>query len=432
TTAQGPHQGATMTTSPRRLVSLGRLALAAVALLILLAVVLLASGRNFTGYPLTYTYRKLFWGDSTVGDKFRFPSRALTASPQPYHFRTPADAQAARQILQATSGSGDFERMLADQGTEALLVLHGDTLLYEGYFNGTQRDTLLTSFSVAKSISSALVGIALGEGKLHSLNDPITRYLPELAARDPRFAQITLRDLMTMTSGIQYVDRGPRFDSDASLTYIYPDLRELCLQRTRMDDTPGVHWLYNTYNPILMGIILERATGMSVTAYTQEKLWGPLGMEYAGSWSVDQEPGGMEKMESGFNARAIDFAKFGQLILDGGAWQGRQVLPRSWVAESTTADPARDHPGYYRPGSSFYQWTPPGEQGYYAYWWWGWHEPDGRVSFAANGKHGQFIFISPADRVVIVRNGTRIGRPGREWFAWFQRAAHAIGAQNVQ
>jgi CubicO group peptidase (beta-lactamase class C family) len=179
-----------------------------------------------------------------------------------------------------------------------------------------------------------------------------------------------------------------------------------------------------------MGLILERATAMSITAFTEEKLWRPLGMEFDWSWSVDHEPGGIEKMESGLNARAIDYLKFGKLFLDGGQWNGSQIVPAEWAATSTTAKPAVDLPNVYPTDSTFWQLTPSGEKGFYGYWWWGWIEPDGRESFAAIGKHNQFIFVSRADRVVIVRNGTRTGHPAREWMAWFQRTAHKLGAQN--
>lgn len=392
--------------------------------------IVIVLGYLLTVYPATYILRWATWGDSNVGDKYRFPSRSMPASSVPYRFRVTSDPESIRSILRAANGGEDFERMLADTGTEALLVLRGDTLLYEGYFNGTRRESQLTSFSVAKSITSALVGIALAEGKLGSLDDPITLYLPELVARDPRFAQVSLRNLITMASGFQYADKGYFPSSDLTLDYEYPDLRTLCREHIKIDEPPGEHWLYNSYLPILMGMVLERATGMSVTQYTQQKLWQPLGMEYEGSWSVDHEPGGMELMEAGVNARAIDFAKFGLLFLENGHLNGRQILPESWTAESTTTDAGRNTPDFYSQSSDVFNVVPPTEKGYYAYWWWGWIEPDGRKTFSAFGKHGQFIFVSRDDRVVIVRNGVRIGRPAREWIAWFQRAAHQIGADN--
>jgi len=132
----------------------------------------LARGFALTGCPATYTYRKLFWGDSNASDKYRFDSRTPQASAAPYRFLAAPNPEPTRRSRQTTSETSDLEQMLADMGTEALLVLRDDTLLYEGYFNGARRDSLLASFSVAKSVSSALVGMALREGKLHSLDDP--------------------------------------------------------------------------------------------------------------------------------------------------------------------------------------------------------------------------------------------------------------------
>ena len=396
----------------------------------LLLIVVAAVGVACLVYPPTYLARMVLWGGSNVGDIYRFPSRPLPASPAPYRFREVADMAPARGILQSTSQVPDFEHMLEDTGTEAFLVVRNDTLIYEAYFNGSRRDSLNTSFSVAKSVTSALVGIALAEGKIHSLDDPITRYLPELAARDPRFSLITLRHLVTMASGIRFVTT-PFPNSDAALHYYYPDLRALLLKRIQIARPPGVRWLYTDYNPQLMGMILERTTGMTVTAYLEQKLWLPLGTEYPASWSVDHDPGGFEKMDTGVNARTIDFAKFGKLYLDGGRWNDRQVVPAAWVIESTTADPGRGRSDYYseKPGSRP---MAMGETGYYAYWWWGWNEPDGARTFAAIGDHGQYLFVSPSDHIVIVRNGKSYGRPTPEWMAWFKRAAHAFGAQARQ
>jgi CubicO group peptidase (beta-lactamase class C family) len=222
--------------------------------------VVIVLGYLLTVYPATYIFRWATWGDSNVGDKYRFPSRSMPASSAPYRFRVTSDPESIRSILRAADGGEDVERMLADTGTEALLVLRGDTLLYEGYFNGTRRESRLTSFSVAKSVTSALVGIALAEGKLGSLDDPIARYLPELVARDPRFAQVSLRHLITMASGFQYADKGFLPSSDLTLDYEYPDLRTLCREHIKIDGPPGEHWLYNSYLPILMGMILERVT----------------------------------------------------------------------------------------------------------------------------------------------------------------------------
>jgi CubicO group peptidase (beta-lactamase class C family) len=161
-----------------------------------------------------------------------------------------------------------------------------------------------------------LIGIAIQEGHIKGVDDPITMYLPEMAERDPRFNEITIRHLLLMASGLEYVKFRPLlFNSDDILTSYYPDQRKISLENTHIIDPPGQYFLYNKYHPQLLGMILERATGMSVTNYLQTRIWDPLGMEFGGSWSTDSEAFDFEKMETGVNARAIDFAKFGVLFL---------------------------------------------------------------------------------------------------------------------
>ncbi len=121
------------------------------------------------------------------------------------------------------------------------------------------------------------------------MDDPITNYLPELAQRDPRFGEITIRHLLTMSSGLRYNDDRLFVPEDDNLTYIFDDLRHLALTETEVVEAPGGTFVYNNYNPLLLGLILERATARPVTTYLQEKLWTPLGMEFDGSWSLDSD-----------------------------------------------------------------------------------------------------------------------------------------------
>jgi CubicO group peptidase (beta-lactamase class C family) len=172
----------------------------------------------------------------------------------------------------------DLEPFLAASGTTAFLIVRGETLLYEGYFNGYDHDSVQTSMSVAKSVLGALVGIAVGEGRIGSVDDPITRYVPELAERDPRFGQITLRHLLTMRSGLRYEEGGGPWGDDTA-TYYAPDLRALALEGTEVVDAPGRRFHYNNFNPLLVGLTLERAVGMPVASYLEARLWRPLGME---------------------------------------------------------------------------------------------------------------------------------------------------------
>lgn len=369
-------------------------ALLASFLLLLTGLILWA----FWVYPTAYVSRVLTMRMSSVEDYLvNFPTRPLQAAEVPFEF---GEALAEEMVLTQFSqlvGAPDFEAWLADRGTQAFLVIQHDAILYEGYFNGADPTSMMTSFSVAKSFTSALVGMAIAEGHISSIDDPITRYLPELSQRDPRFEQISIRHLLLMASGLVYQDFRPGlFNSDDPLTTYHPDQRWLALNNTRIQEQPGVHFKYNKYHPQLLGMIIERATGYSVTEYTQTRLWNPLGMEFDGAWALDSEASGFEKMEAGLNARAIDFAKFGRLYLNNGEWMGKQLLPDQWIADST------------QPMWSVYQ----SERGYYGYMWWGFYRADAPADFSAVGDHGQFIYVSPARDLIIVRNGTEWGFPG--------------------
>lgn len=369
-------------------------------------------------YPPEYVYRALVWQGSDAFDWQKFPSHSLNAGHTAYQFRAAPDPRVP-ELLGQLSGTDNWERFLEEKHTQAFLVVQDGTILYENYFNNTQRDSIVTSFSVAKSFTSALIGIAIQEGYIHSVNDPITMYLPELSTRDSRFKDITIQHLLLMASGLEYKSFRPLLlNSDDILTTYYPDQRKLALENTNIVEPPGVHYRYNKYHPQLLGMILERTTGMPVTSYLQTKIWNPLGMEYAGSWSVDSTASDFEKMETGVNARAIDFAKFGVLFLNGGSWQGKQIISKDWVNESTCPLFPKDYSDYY---TDWYQLLP--GQGSYKYLWYSLAREGNSYDFAAEGDKGQFIYVSPQKNLVIVRNGIEYGIASAEWFQLFYEFA---------
>jgi CubicO group peptidase (beta-lactamase class C family) len=236
--------------------------------------------------------RGVFWGDSDFYDYQKFPQRTILACPEPFFFRqgSAEDEARVRDMLQSALRIDDPDCALEVADTQAFIVIQNDTILYERYFNGTERDSIVTSFSMTKSFASALMGIALAEGYIGSVDDPVTKYLPELAARDPRFSNITLRHLLMMSSGLQFTqeDRPIFIDDmfcDNALAYYHTNLRELALENTRIIEPPGRHFLYNNYNLQLIGMVLERAIGQNASYFLQEKIWKPIGMEFNGSWS---------------------------------------------------------------------------------------------------------------------------------------------------
>jgi CubicO group peptidase (beta-lactamase class C family) len=370
------------------------------------------------GCTSQYFGRLVTWRGADPMDYRRFPSRPLTPSPRPFFFARGGDETRVRAAFRTANPSDSLDAFLARNGTQAFLVIQDDTILYEHYFNGTGRDSIVTSFSVAKSFASALIGKAIDEGYIHSVDDPITRYLPELAARDERFGRITIRDLLMMASGIHFGSGFLLVANDDARTYYLPDLRRGALQSTWIERPPRERFEYNNYHPLLLGMILERVTGRHVTDYLQEKIWEPLGMEFGGSWSLDSRKSGFEKMESGLNARAIDFAKFGRLFLNNGSWNGTQVLPASWVLESTRPDTTLDYHTYYPAEGPFAR-----GGGYYKYFWWGLRDNEG-YDFTGVGNFGQYIYVSPASHLIIVRNGESLGS-GR-WLGIFQSMARAL------
>ena len=241
--------------------------------------------------------------------------------------------------------------------------LKDDRLISETYLKSSRED-INTSFSVAKSFDSALIGAAIADGSIQSVDDPVIKYVPEIAGRG--LDTLTIRNLIRMDSGIRF--RGSDdvlvpFSDDA-LTYYPPDLRRIALSAQPGKTPIGAAFYYNKIHPLLEGLILERATGMPVTDYLQERIWKPMGAEFPASWSLDSQASGFEKMESGINARALDYARFGLIYLHNGFWNGKQILPAAWIAASTAPDPAD-----VRPFEVFPEWKEWG--GYYGYHWWG-------------------------------------------------------------
>jgi CubicO group peptidase (beta-lactamase class C family) len=379
--------------------------------LLLLALVMVVIG--YLSAPNFYLTRTIFWGESDYRDHEKFPARTIHNGPSVSRFdKLPADNRYASQIeaIERDTNNGEsLEEYLDASGTTAFLVIHDDRLLYERYFDGYDESSIHTSFSMAKSFASALVGIAIDEGHINSVNEPITNYIPELLEKDERFESITIRHLLTMSSGIKYEEGGDlpwSEEADDTKTYYATDLRKLALENSRIEGEPGEYFEYNNYNPLLIGMILERATGMSVSRYLQQKLWKPIGMEADGSWSLDSTSTGFEKMESGVNARARDFGRFGMLFAKEGKWEGEQLISRGWVEESTSADTSTD----------------PSQD--YQYFWWV-NTPEGETyHFSARGNYGQYIYVAPEKDLVIVRLGKEEGEQGYDyWIYLFKELA---------
>lgn len=300
---------------------------------------------------------------------------------------------------------------MAGQRSSALLILHKGQLRLERYGLDFDAAGRWTSFSVAKSFTSTLVGAAIRDGYIKSMDDKVSTYIPQM--KGSAYDDVSLRQLLTMTSGIRWnEDYGdpnsdvarfnnhqPEDGTDALVSY---------LRRLPREAPAGERWLYSTGETNLVGILVSQATGKPLAQYLHEKIWQPAGMEQQATWILSKT--GQEISGCCLQAAARDFARFGQFILNGASAGGKSVLPDGWLKEATTkrADIGQSGRGY------GYQW---------------WTYDDG--SFAARGIFGQGIFIDPARQLVIASNANWAGgardpqaSPARE--AFYQAVQKAV------
>ena len=270
--------------------------------------------------------------DANVKDYQWLPSRSIQKGSDTRTFAKEPNEETRRLILEAI-GFSDMQSALKKTRTQALIVVQGEKILLEEYGKNYDHDSIVTSFSVAKSVNSAMVGTLIESGKIKSEDEPITNYIPELLERDARFGRITIKNLLNMSSGILYAETpNPRMDNTE--TYYNPDLRKLALTNTEIKEEPGEHFLYNNYNPLLLGLIIERVAKQNVCEYLSQSIWSKIGCERDATWSLDSDEDAFEKMESGINTIAMDFVRFACMYRDGGKVFGKQVVSQEWIKKS--------------------------------------------------------------------------------------------------
>ncbi|HTV78610.1 MAG TPA: serine hydrolase [Steroidobacteraceae bacterium] len=272
--------------------------------------------------------------------------------------------------------------------TNALLVMKDGRVVSEIYRNGSNERSRFIGWSMTKSVTSVLIGCALAQGRIDSLDTPISRYLPEL--RGGGYEGVSIRQVMQMRSGVDYEER---YDFDhpgrAASNHIASLVRNVArfadvARRLPRVHAPGSFFQYKTIDTAVLGWLIERVSQGSVAAYTARCLWEPLGAESDAFYIMDGPPGvGREFSGAGFNATLRDFARFGQMVLNGGVADGRRIVPADWIRQSTRPSGPDDN----RRGGYGLQWWTFGNTG----------------AFAAIGLQGQYIYIDPSTRTVVVK-----------------------------
>ncbi|MCP8970967.1 serine hydrolase domain-containing protein [Ectobacillus ponti] len=352
---------------------------------------------------LSYMLRHKF---SVAYDDYRFlPVKSLRPHPSPYLFEKapcPADFSKIEYMHKGQPRSSEFHSLMEQSGTTALLIIRDGKILYEQYFNGHDRHTPQKLFSITKSFMSALVGIAVGHGYIGSVNDSVSRYLPEVNT------SLTIRNLLQMDAGLVFQEGHVPWRDEAKV-YLHPNARKLALSVKEEKERGFFH--YNDYHLLLLGLILERTAGKSITAQLDEAIWQPLRMQFPGFFITDSEKHAFEKTESGLVMTAIDLAKFGMLYLRKGEWEGKQIVPRAWVEESTSCinvTTAREHFRYYDKHPWGKMWFRQ-NKAYYKYLWWGHLNGETDNDFFVLGALGQVLYISPTTDTVAIRLGKKWG-----------------------
>jgi len=273
------------------------------------------------------------------------------------------------------------------------LVLHGDGIIVERYFHGADRNSRFVSQSISKSVISVLIGAAIGDGTIKSVDDPVVAYLPYLS--DGGYRRVTVKNLLQMSSGVDYSEdyRDPKSGAaliGAALLTGNPTFKGFAESIRPTSTAPGTKFEYQSVNTQVLGLLLENVTHTRLNEYAQEKLWKKIGaQEDAFFYESKNQPDTCAF--ACFNAALRDYARFGLLMLDGGALGGQRVVSTQWVHDSATPDAP-----YLKPKLG----GPEGGYGY-AYQWW--IPPGSDGVFEAEGIYGQCIYVNPAKHVVIVQ-----------------------------
>ena len=296
-------------------------------------------------------------------------------------------------------------------GSVAFLIFKNDSLWFENYYDGYDKDSKSNSFSMVKSMVSAMLGKAIMEGQIKSLNQPVGDFFPQFS--EGLASQTTVGDLSSMASGTNWDEAYYSPFSITTRAYFDDNLREVILG-LKVVNTPGQAFKYASGDTELLGMVIEKATGKTLTQYLSESFWKPMGAVNDALWQVDSDEYGMEKAFCCLASNARDFARFGKLYKDFGKWNGQQLLDSAFVAKSI------------RPRFK--------ESPQYGFGWW-LYENGGKSFFMMRGHLGQYVMVEPNDNIIIVRLGHKktpdagVGRFSKDIQIYIDEAYKMLGGE---
>jgi CubicO group peptidase (beta-lactamase class C family) len=349
--------------------------------------------------------RIFYFNIPTLSAPHYFEERLVRASSHPIPFERRRE-QVAFAMRQSRDESFEtFEALLAENKTRAFVVLQHDVIAYERYFGDVTAETRLPAFSMSKTFGAVLVGAAVRDGLIDSVQQHLVEFVPALSAR-PGYRGITLEHLLRMTSGIDFDEESVA----GAMLYYTTDLRSLT-HTFDVRTLPGQHYQYGSLSAQLLWEVLESRLGdRTVARYFEDRLWEPLGAEHPAAWSLDSAERGVEKFSSGLSATARDYARLGVLFQHGGRVGDRPVISEQWVIDSLVQDEVagivRTTDGWVRRGRYEWFWT-----------------LDGR-SYFAKGYNGQYVFVDRDRDVVVVRFGEGYGKV--DWTVLFRQIADSL------
>ena len=336
--------------------------------------------------PNIYSFEKRIHDTIANGDKtFQFPvANKKVAWIDTLHFYTPRSKNKSMTFLEAMESKGE---------TQGVLIIHNDSIVYEKYWDDITSDRLATVFSVSKSITSLLCGIAVDEGYIHSIDDAVTDYLPELKKKDPMWQKLTIRHLLDMRSGLDFDDTYSltikdlkRLHAMARLNYGHNLMKQIRGLKFRCE--PGTKHRYESMTAQIMGVVIERATGKKYADYLSEKVWKPLQMESPALVNIDSRKHDVAHAFGGISMTIKDLAKIGRLYLHRGLWNGQRIVSEEWIRQSTEYNTDNDgyHFNWYNTSNTGFD--KPQYPGYYAF-----------------GICAQTLYVCPQKNLIMVRIG---------------------------